>query len=348
MTKNSQDFNVYFCQENSTDGYGVIPSGTPEFIPFLEVSGVSGKGPSMEVKEIKRLGTRKRAGKPRGKRDEDQLKIELALTNAVTITNKVGGTPFTSTTTYNADVFTVFGKGNLTTGNEGLIFDHTYNRATNNGLSPVSFTIVLMDDGTLQTSTPTVYEVYYGCVLSEVEFSIGEGEEVKVSLTFDRKYSEYFETASSAGLSTAEFGLYPTSISYVMWSDAKIYKMATGSSWQGSDASDTQELENVSSFTCTISQNAEKKFRISGQATPESIDLVGYEVKGSMDMDYDNLNQIDEIQGTTGEGVISVSLGTMGTMTLTGTVFEGFPMDASPDSLLTAGVDYSSDTVVFA
>lgn len=349
MTKNSQDFNTYYCQENSTDGYGVIDSTTPEFLPFLEAEGVSGRGASREVVNVKRLGTRKRAGRPRGKRDEPQLKIDVTLTEAQTITNKVGGTPFTSLSTYNVDTLTAFGIGNLTTGNEGLIFDHTYNKSTLNGLSPASFTIVVMDDGTTQTSTPSVVEVYYGCVLSEINVSIGEGEVVKVSLTFDRQYSKFYLTLAAAGLSTAEFGSYPTSLDYIMWSDVYIYKTLTGSSWQGSDASDTVELANVSSFDVTVSQSAEKKFRISGQDTPEGIELLAFEVKGSMDMDYDDTEQLDEIQDAiTGEGIITVTLGSTFTITLQGTVFEGFPMDASPDQLLTAGVDYSSDTIVFA
>jgi len=351
MTKNSQDFNVYWVAENSTDGYGVLDSTVPEAIPFLEVASVSGRGASREIKAVKRLGTRKRAGRPRGKRSEDTLTIELPLTDAQSISTKVGSGTFTSLATYKADAYNKWLIGNVIA-TEGLVFDHTYNKASFNSLSPPSYTIIIVDDGTDQTDTPTVYELYYGCVLSEVEISIAEGEIVMLKLNFERSHSKFYETASAAGLASAEFGLYPTSIGYILWSDVKIYKYATGSSWQGTDASDTVELAIVSNFTSTVSQSGEKKFRISGQETPEGIDLVGYEVKGSMDMDYDNIEELDEIQNaTTGEGIIRVELGSggsLGNVDFIGTVFEGFPMDASPDQLLTASVDFSSDTVTFS
>ena len=351
MTKNSQDFNIYWTPENSSDGYGVLDSTAPELIPFLEVASVSGRGASKEVKTVKRLGTRKRAGRPRGKVDEDALSIELHLTNAQTINTKVGSGSFTSLATYKADLYNKWLVGNVIA-TEGLTFDHTYNKASFSSLSPPSYTIVIVDDGTDQTGTPTVYEVYYGCVLSNVSFSIEEGEVVMVTLDFERSHSKYYTSAAAAGLSSAEWGLYPTSISYIMWSDVKIYKRATGSSWQGSDASDSTELSIVSSMSFEVSQSAEKKSRISGQDTPEGIELVGFEVKGSLDMDYDDTEQLDEIQNaTTGEGTIRVELGasaSLGNVDLTGTVMESFPMDASPDELLTASVNFTSDTIAFS
>lgn len=325
-TLNSQDFNVYWLPEET---YGTIPDtalATYTWIPFLEVNSISGRGTKHEVKQIKRLGTRKRAGSPRGKKDEDTLSIELYLTTNTTIS------------TNEADIFDAF------INKASQPFDHTYNKATGDdsthssggGTTPPSYTILVVDDS---DGSGSIFEYYYGCVLSEVEISIEEGDVVMVTLNFERKGSDLTGTAKSTA--THNYGTYPTAISYVLWSDVTITKQSS-SGW-----TTTGQLNNVSSFSATITQNAEKKFRISGSDEPEGTNLVGYEVSGSMDFDYDNLNEANEIIGDK-RGDLVLVLGTAGNIEFNVVTFEGFPMDASPDELMTASVDWSADTVTYS
>lgn len=323
-TYNSQDFNVYWIPEVT---YGEIPDITLEtvnWIPFLEVSSISGRGTTQEVKEIKRLGTRKRAGSPRGKIEEDTLSIELTMTtNTVIDTNE-------------ADIFDGF------LNKTSQVFDHTYNKATGDdsqhialgGTTPASYTILVVDDS--NGSTPSVYEYYYGCVLDEVEVSIEEGEPVMFTMNFERQGSEL--TATEKSTATHTYGTYPTSIDYILWSDVTLTK--------GGSFNTTGQLVNVSSFDVTVSQNAEKKFRISGSNECEGISLVGYEVSGSMEFDYDDLVEFTEITGDF-RGTLAILFGTAGTMTMDSVTYEAFPLDASPDELLTASVDYSCDSVSY-
>lgn len=325
MTFNSQDFNVYWIPE---DTFGTIPSGAVTFVPFLEVASISGRGTKHEVKQIKRLGTRKRAGSPRGKKEEDTLSIELHMTTNVTIGSE------------EADVFDAF------LNKAGQPFDHAYNKQTgddsshsdDSGTTPASYTILVVDDANASAGAGTTFEYYYGCVLSEVEISVEEGEVVMVTLNFERKGSDLDGSEEDAA---HLYGTYPTTVAYILWSDVTLTK-ENASGWTV-----TGQLSNVSSFSATVTQNAEKKFRISGADEPVGIDLVGYEVSGSMDFDYDNLIEADEITGDK-RGNIVVVFGTAGTMDFDVVTFEGFPMDASPDELMTASVDWTCDTVTYS
>ncbi len=324
-TFNSQDFNVYWLPEET---FGTIPDTTAisyTWMPFLEVASVSGRGTQHEVKQIKRLGTRKRAGSPRGKKEEDTFSIELYMTDNQTIS------------TNEADVFDAF----LNKATQP--FDHTYNKAQGDdsqhvaagGTTPASYTLLVVDDS---DGTGSTFEYYYGCVLSEVEISIEEGEVVMITLNFERKGSDLTGTEKSTG--THSYGTYPSTVAYVLWSDVTITKEAA-SGW-----TTTGQILNASSFSATITQNAEKKFRISGSNEPEGIDLVGYEVSGSMDFDYDNLDEADEIIGDK-RGDLVVVFGSSGQIDFDVVTFEGFPMDASPDELMTASVDWTCDTVTY-
>lgn len=223
-------------------------------------------------------------------------------------------------------------------------FDHSYNKSIGDPTShiwdgsgdptPPSYAILVVDDSDGSGST---FEYYYGCVLSEIEISVEEGEVVMFTLNFERKGTNL--DGSELG-TTPVYGDYPSSISYILWSDVTITK-EIGSGWASTGA-----LTNVSSFSATITQNAEKKFRISGADEPVGIDLVGFEVSGSLDFDYDNLDEADEITGDL-RGDLVLVFGSAGQIDFDVVTFEGFPMDASPDELMTASVDFTCDTVTF-
>ncbi len=332
MTFNSQDFNAYWIPE---DTFGTVPdAGTLEWKPFIEVASISGRGTTQEVKEVKRLGTRKRAGSPRGKIDEDTLSIELYMTDNLAVT---GGASMS------VDVFDGwFNKPNET-------FDHTYNKATGDsaahaddaGIIPPSYSILVQDDS---DGTGSVFEYYYGCVLSEIEVNISEGEVVMVTLNFERKGSLLTAVEKSGG--THNYGTYPPAVDYVLWSGVTITKEGA-SGW-----TNTGQITNASNLSFTISQGAEKKFRISGAAEPVGIDLVGYEVSGSLDFDYDNLDEYVEITGDKRGNLVIVFTDAggagVGTLDIDVVTFEAFPMDASPDELMTASIDFSANTVTYA
>lgn len=372
--------------------------------PFIEVQSMSGRGTTQEVIQAKRIGTRQRAGSPRGKIEEDTLSIECNLTNAVQVASvdadvmaaflcKDSATTETIDTSSvnvtfaeaNPDTivrasgdwttnFSVGDRINIegSTSNDGTYiidtvvaltitlsnyddlaaeamtsgnlvitkvyaFDHSYNKSvTVSGNLPISYTILAKE------TSNAVYEYYRGCVLSEVEFSVEEGSIIMVTLNFERIGSDL--GAVEAG-GDDSYGTYPTTITYTLWSDATVTK-------QNNDALDgwtnAEQLLNVSSLSFTVSQNAEKKFRVSGSREAESIDLVGFEVSGSMDFDYNDLNEYDEISGDK-RGDLLVDLGSAtGKIILEDVTYEGFPMDASPDELMTASVDISADTATFA
>jgi hypothetical protein len=303
---------------NNVGDSGVTINTNVTWIPFLEVNSISGRGTTEEILQQKRLGTRQRAGSPRGAIEEDTMSIEMGLT-----TN-------TQVSSIDADVFDGF----LLKSTEN--FDHTYNKATNTALlAPPSYTILVKEtDG-------AVYEYYTGCILNEVEFGITAKEVVKVTFNFERAGSD-LTTTEATGDDT--YGTYP-SVTYVMWSDVTVTK-------QNNEADDdwttAAAIINMETLNFTVSQGAQKKFRISGARQAASIDLVGFGVEGSLDFDYDDLNEYTEI-ASDNRGDLSVAFGaSVGSLIIEDVTYEGFPMDASPDELLTASVDFSADTIAYA
>ncbi len=80
--------------------------------------------------------------------------------------------------------------------------------------------------------------------------------------------------------------------------------------------------------------------------------MVGYEVSGSLDFDYDNLDEYVEITGDKRGNLVIVFTDAggagVGTLDIDVVTFEAFPMDASPDELMTASIDFSANTVTYA
>ncbi len=303
---------------DQTGDSGVSFTTTLTWIPFLEVNSISGRGTTEEILQQKRLGTRQRAGSPRGAIEEDTLSIEMGLT-----TN-------TQVSSINADIF----DGWLLKSTEN--FTHTYNKATDTALnSPPSYTILVKENG------GAVFEYYTGCVFDEVEFGIAAKEVVTVTMNFERANSLLTTTEA---LGTDAYGTYPT-VTYVMWSDVTVTK-------QNNEADDdwatAAAIINMETMNFTVSQGAEKKFRVSGSRQCSSIDLVGFETSGGLDFDYDDLLEYQEITGDN-RGDLKVNFGSsVGSATLEDVTYEAFPMDASPDELMTASVDFSADTIAYA
>ncbi|KKN31652.1 hypothetical protein LCGC14_0821700 [marine sediment metagenome] len=307
MTKDGHDGYIFYTEETS---FGVV-ADDQIWDRMLEVTSVSGRGPSQEVKDMRRHGKRGRAGHPRGKRDEDPLVFECTMVDDAVATNQ----------------YDVFIQG---------IFTEAFD------VAPTSYVFIISDN--TNPSASTNLEYYYGCTLDEIEITIEEGEPIGLSMSFIR--SHFLSSASELHVSSSNtYNAYPATIVYLLWSDVTISKVAA-TGW-----TNTGVLPNVSSMTITVSQGGEKKFRINGSKMPKDVHFGEFMISGSMTIDYDNLDEITEVESEKEgdlEVVISPTAGLVATITLTGSVYEGFPFDSEVNSLITADVDYSSDAVTFA
>ena len=307
MTIDGHDGYIFYTEETS---YGVV-ADDQTWERMLESASVSGRGGSQEVKDMRRHGKRGRTGSPRGKRDEDALVFEVALTDDDGVTN----------------IYDTFLKE---------IFEEDYDVATK--------TYVFLISNHTAPSSATYLEYYYGCILDEAEISIEEGEVIMVSLTFSRQVFVPSESELHVNSSNT-YNAYPSTITYLLWSDVTISKVAA-SGW-----TNTGTLTNVSSFTITVAQGGEKKFRIDGTKIPKDLHLGTFEVSGSMTVDFDDFSEIVEVTNETGVNillVLSPAAGTMGQITLLGVAYEGTPYDSEPNSLITIDVDWTADAITFA
>ena len=261
---------------------------------------------------MRRHGKRGRAGSPRGKRDEDPLVFECTMVDDNVTENQ----------------YDVFIQG---------IFEEDYDVATS------SYAFLISDVENPTGATTDYLEYYYGCTLDEIEISIEEGEAVKLSMSFLRQY--FKSSQSELHVSTSNtYTAYPASISYILWSDITIAK-------SGGDWDNTGTLTNVSSMTITVSQGGEKKYRINGTKIPKDLHFGEFMVTGSMTVDFDDFNEISEVENErSGDVVVTIAptAGTLATITLSGTAYEGAPYDSEVNSLITIDIDYGSDAVTFA
>ncbi len=481
MTKDGHDGYIWYAQETSL---GVL-ADDQTWTRLLEIETVSGRGPSQEVKDIRRHGKRGRAGSPRGKRDEDPLVFEVHMVDDAEATN-----------TY--DVFIQ------------SIFNESYD------VLPDSYAFLIADVEDPTGVSADDLEYYYGCMLDEIEISIEEGEPIKLSLSFIRKYFDssnvelhnsadfsidctsetvtfadanpdtitrasgswvtsglvagelfnvtnstsnngsytiatittvsnpndtitliggdtlvaetnttltiafkavgflinatgntvtFIEGGGSADTITRANGswltdglvdgakftvinstsndatytidtvvaltitlivtddlvdetnttetelifdsiqtykAYPLSIAYLLWSDVAVSKSG---GWANTGA-----LDNVSSFALTVAQGGEKKFRLNQTKLPKDFHFGEYMVTGSMTVDFDDFNEITEVENeNSGDLVVTItpSAGLVATITLINTSYEGTPYDSEVNSLVTIDIDFSSDSATF-
>ena len=308
MTKDGHDGYIFYTAETS---FGVV-ADDQTWDRMLEVETVSGRGPSQEVKDMRRHGKRGRAGSPRGKRDEDPLVFEVTMVDDNVTENQ----------------YDVFISG---------IFEEDYD------VTPTSYAFLISDVDNPTGATTDYLEYYYGCTLDEIEISIEEGEPVKLSMSFLRQY--FVSSRTELHVSTSNtYSAYPASISYILWSDVTIAK-------SGGDWDNTGTITNVSSFTLTVSQGGEKKFRINGTKLPKDVHFGEFMVSGSITVDFDDFKEVAEVENErSGDVVVTIAptAGTLATITLSGTAYEGAPYDSEVNSLITIDIDYSSDAVTFA
>ncbi len=481
MTKDGHDGYIWYAQETS---FGVL-ADDQTWTRLLEIETVSGRGPSQEVKDIRRHGKRGRAGSPRGKRDEDPLVFEVYMVDDAEATN-----------TY--DVFIQ------------SIFNENYD------VLPDSYAFLIADVENPTGASADDLEYYYGCMLDEIEIAIEEGEPIKLSLSFIRKYFDssnaelhnsadfsidctsevvtfadvnpdtitratnswvddgvkvgdiinitnstsnnfaytvasittvanpndtitlvggdsivaetnstltiafkavgilidatgntitFIEGGGSADTITRANGswltdglvdgakftvinstsndatytidtvdattitlivtddvvdetnttetelifdsiqtykAYPSAIAYLLWSDVAVSKSG---GWANAGA-----IDNVSSFTLTVAQGGEKKFRLNQTKLPKDFHFGEYMVTGSMTVDFDDFNEITEVENeNSGDLVVTItpSAGLVATITLVNTSYEGTPYDSEVNSLVTIDIDFSSDSATF-
>ncbi|KKN31653.1 hypothetical protein LCGC14_0821710 [marine sediment metagenome] len=482
MTKDGHDGYIWYAQETS---FGVL-ANDQTWTRLLEVETVSGRGPSQEVKDIRRHGKRGRAGSPRGKRDEDPLVFDVYMVDDAEATN-----------TY--DVFLQ------------SIFNESYD------VLPDSYAFLIADVEDPTGATTDLLEYYYGCMLDEIEITIEEGEPLKISLSFIRKYVDmnsaelynsadfsidctgevvtfaddnpdtitratnswsadgvkvgdiinitnstsnnfaytvasittvanpddtitliggdtivaetnstltiafkavgilidatgntitFVEGGGSADTITRANGswltdglvdgakftvinstsndatytidtvdattitlivaddvvdetnttetelifdsvqtykAYPSVISYLLWSDVSLTK-------SGGDWDNVGVVSNISSFTFSVAQGGEKKFRINQSKLPKDVHFGEFVVSGSMTVDYDNFEEIGEVENErSGDIIVAITptAGLVATITLVNSAYEGAPYDSEVNSLITIDVDFSSDSATF-
>lgn len=307
MTKDGHDGYIFYTEETA---FGAVDDDQT-WERMLEVETVSGRGPSQEVKDMRRHGKRGRAGAPRGKRDEDPLVFKCNMVDDSVATNH-----------YDVFIQDIFKED----------FD----------VAPTSYAFLISDISDPTDATAAHLEYYYGCTLDEIEISVEEGEVVTLSMSFIRKYfvSSVSELHAATGNSYED---YPSSITYLLWSDVTITK---GASWSNSGS-----ITNVSSITITVSQGGEKKFRINGTKLPKDIHFGEYLVTASMTIDYDDFDEITEVEDeSVGDIVVvfSPTAGMVATITLVAAQYENAPYDSEVNSLITIDVDLSADSVTFA
>jgi len=181
-TKTGQDTYVWFIDEAT---YGTAPtSGT--YSPLEEIISISGRGAAQERGNLRRHGSRQRVGRPALRIDEDNLVVEVNLTE---------------------DMYDEFILG----------FDETV-------ASSGSRAIVVADNATFGSAS--AIEVYEGCVQDTVEISIDNEGVVTATFEFIRQKSEYFASAAASGLSGATFTAHGTAgnATFLLFTDITLDK----------------------------------------------------------------------------------------------------------------------------
>ena len=140
------------------------------------------------------------------------------------------------------------------------------------------------------------------------------------------------------------YSIYPTTITYLTWTDVAVVKVGA-SGWTNTGA-----IANITEITVNVNQGAEKKFRLNQSDECVGVHMGGFEVTGSITFDYDNQNEIDEIENQTWGNItitITPTAGQMGEITLTDVSYDGYPFDSAVNSLITADVDFAADDIAF-
>lgn len=181
-TLTGQDTYVWY-QAEGTGNYNAAPnSGT--YAPFKEVTSISGRGKARERADLRVHGFRQRAGSPELRIDEDNLSIEVNLTDAI---------------------FDDFIAG----------FDETHDGTE-------SWAIVVANNNTAASATNV--EVYKGCVVDSVEVSIDTENVITATIEFIRAESAYGTTLTAVGVNSATFTSHATTSTYFVGSDVTLAK----------------------------------------------------------------------------------------------------------------------------
>lgn len=231
-------------------------------------------------------------------------------------------TVFASEEAATLDTYSVFVKA---------LFDSTYDVAT------PSYGFLFMNS---TDASGNYFEYYYGCTFTEFEVTLTEGEEIKLVLTFMCQTSDVGGASELHDTGTTTYTAYPDITKYYLWSDiASIIKSG--------DFTNADTFTSISEFSITVTQEAEKLWRIAGQKYPSAIHMSGFEVTGSFTLDHEDKNQIDEMEDEV-NGIITITVTTMGSFTLSGVTFDEGTFDTEPNSLLTMDVSFGADDIAFA
>lgn len=318
MVKTGQDNLAYYIVETPNWGTGTATAGVPDgdntpddgtWSPLLEVQSISGRAKKEEKKKVYRHGRRKRAGIALGKIEPEPLVFELYMVDDDTALN----------------FYDVFLEAS---------FEDAYDEA-----SLTSYTFLIPDDNTPANSD--LFEYYFGCVLSELEISISEGEpNIILTATFDVQINLFSSSELFAPVS-ATYTAHPASSTYLLWSDVGLAK----ASFQDNGA-----VTSIQEIDFTVNQNYSKIFTLNTERFATFNVVEGYETSGSLvAINLDSTTIWDEYDDLDGEIVITIARTTSPiVITLEKSVFDVQSVDSAPNEMQTIDADFSGELCDFA
>lgn len=313
-TQTAQDTFIWYKAEST---YGAISVGT--YSPVNEVTSVSGRGSSRDFADLRSFGTRQRVGRNAGRIDEENLVIEVNLTEGM----------------YDA-------------------FVATFSEADNPDSD--AYTFIIADHATPNGSNESHAEAYRGCVQVGCDISMDNEGVVTASFEFARQQSEFvadvhsfsttFDTTPSTGDTTFTAHATAGNSVFSMFTDNDI---ATASGFGTAAA-----ITNLHEFNLSMSHASEKKYRF-GQSSgsnqfPVGIHLGNYDVSGSFIIDFDDRNLLDEFAVENGTITVAIKDGgsTWGTITIANCNFENAAASAGANELFTIDISFVADKCTFA
>jgi len=178
-------------------------------------------------------------------------------------------------------------------------------------------------------------------VLKVIELTVSEGEpNIVISATFDVQYYEFVNTEKHASTS-ATYSAYPSTVSYLLWSDVGITK---------SNFNVNGSILNIQELSISVNQNYEKVFTLANVNYAKSNVVQGYDVTGSMTALYKNLtdwhNEEDKLDGNLSIAIARTTSNI--DIILDKMILDSISVDSAPNEMQTLDVSYTAELCDFA
>lgn len=311
-TQTAQDTYIWYKAEST---FGTLAVGS--YLAVNEVTSVSGRGSSRDFADLRSFGTRQRVGRNAGRIDEENLVIEVNLTEAM----------------YDA-------------------FVATFSEADNGDTD--TYTFIIADNAAPDGTAESHAEAYIGCVQVGCDISMDNEGVVTASFEFARQKSEFAAHVEAFPSQTFVVDTDTTFASHVT-AGTSVFSMFTDNDIATAAGFGTAAaITNLHEFNLSMSHASEKKYRFGSTSNsneyPVGIHLGNYDVSGSFIIDFDDRNLLDEF--AVENGTITVTIkdgsGTWGIISIDNCNFENAAASAGANELFTIDISFVADKCTFA